>query len=334
MDDYYALLGVDADAQTDEIRTAYREKRDALGSGDDSKGDAARLNKAWNVLSDPYQRGRYDEQRSQAEANGELEEVDALEVVPATPRSRSGATGRQRRQPPLPTIEPPAGTRWPENRRRLIAMGIDLLVLLAFFLGSQFVARAISQATEKETVDRVEQLSDELDNARDEASDLDEAADTAEDKAEESGSDADQEAAAEARDKADAAADREDELTEDYRDEQAKLTPIYFSSIGGAFLLGLVYLVVPSLRTGQTLGKRLQRIRVVRVDGSPIGFGDAIRRYGVILLATFALYLILRELAPVVVLFGVTSWMRNPNHQGLHDKLAKTIVVTADGDSA
>ena len=66
MDDYYDLLGVDADAPTDDIRAAYREQKAALddSTDGDAKADAAKLNKAWNVLSDPYQRGRYDEQRA------------------------------------------------------------------------------------------------------------------------------------------------------------------------------------------------------------------------------------------------------------------------------
>jgi uncharacterized RDD family membrane protein YckC len=38
-------------------------------------------------------------------------------------------------------------------------------------------------------------------------------------------------------------------------------------------------------------------------------------------------YVLLREVAAVLVLFGVTMWMRNPNMQGLHDRLAHTIVV-------
>ena len=66
-DDYYDLLGVDSDAPTDDIRSAYRDKKAALGDQGD-KADAAALNKAWNVLSDPYQRGRYDEQRARPAA--------------------------------------------------------------------------------------------------------------------------------------------------------------------------------------------------------------------------------------------------------------------------
>ena len=59
MDDYYSLLGIDADASVDDIRGAYRVRKDGLDTASDAgKADAAKLNKAWNVLSDPYQRGR------------------------------------------------------------------------------------------------------------------------------------------------------------------------------------------------------------------------------------------------------------------------------------
>jgi uncharacterized RDD family membrane protein YckC len=332
MDDYYALLGVDTDARTDDIRSAYREKKAALDTTDtdSAKTEVARLNKAWNVLSDPYQRGRYDEQRARAAADGELEDVDELDTAPASPRIRRQAAARQR-QAQVPTIELPTGMQWAENRRRIIAMAIDLAVLaVLFFVASQVLGPAIARSMRPDTVDRVEQLRDELNDARDEASDLDEAADEAEDKADESGSEADREAADEARARADAASDAEDNLTDEYNEESQKLLPIYIATIGGAFLVGLIYLAVPSARSGQTLGKRLQHIRVVRQDGSEIGFGDAIRRYGLIILATFALYIVLRELAPIVVLFVVTGWMRNANHQGLQDRIAKTIVVADD----
>src|SRR5882672_9817964 len=73
MDDYYSLLGIDADASVDDIRGAYRVRKDGLDTASDSgKADAAKLNKAWNVLSDPYQRGRYDQQRAAAAESGTL----------------------------------------------------------------------------------------------------------------------------------------------------------------------------------------------------------------------------------------------------------------------
>jgi uncharacterized RDD family membrane protein YckC len=76
----------------------------------------------------------------------------------------------------------------------------------------------------------------------------------------------------------------------------------------------------------------MQGIRVIRVDGSPLGFGGALRRYGLILLATFLLVFVtpFGALGAALVLFGVTMWTRNPNHQGIHDRIVKTLVVNAD----
>ena len=51
-----------------------------------------------------------------------------------------------------------------------------------------------------------------------------------------------------------------------------------------------------------------------------------------IVLVTFVLYFVLQQIAAVIVLFGVTMWMRNPNMQGLHDRFAHTIVVSDAGD--
>ena len=57
MDDYYELLGVDEDTPVDDIRSTYRDKKAAVdtSANDEAKSDVAKLNKAWNVLSDPYQ---------------------------------------------------------------------------------------------------------------------------------------------------------------------------------------------------------------------------------------------------------------------------------------
>src|SRR5579862_5090515 len=96
--DYYELLGVDADAPVDDIRAAYRDKKAAAAEQtknkdtEQAKADAAALNKAWNVLSDPYQRGRYDQTRANEAANdGEGDEDDDVVDVPAT-RTRTTRT--------------------------------------------------------------------------------------------------------------------------------------------------------------------------------------------------------------------------------------------------
>jgi uncharacterized RDD family membrane protein YckC len=89
----------------------------------------------------------------------------------------------------------------------------------------------------------------------------------------------------------------------------------------------LLYLVPLSARTGQTFGKRLFQIRVVQVDGTPIGVRSAIGRYGIVVLASMFLGAFIFPLGFALVLFGVLGWQRNPNLQGLHDRMSKTIVV-------
>jgi curved DNA-binding protein CbpA len=60
--DHYELLGVAPDASKDVIRDAYRTRLDALSAADEgakdeqraaNRAERARLNDAWNVLSDP-----------------------------------------------------------------------------------------------------------------------------------------------------------------------------------------------------------------------------------------------------------------------------------------
>ena len=99
MDDYYTLLGVEPDAATDEIRTAYRERKATIDASSESgKLDAAKLNKAWNVLSDPYQRGRYDEQLTQVSDDGDAEdEVEVSSNGRGKPARSAPARARARR---------------------------------------------------------------------------------------------------------------------------------------------------------------------------------------------------------------------------------------------
>jgi uncharacterized RDD family membrane protein YckC len=95
-------------------------------------------------------------------------------------------------------------------------------------------------------------------------------------------------------------------------------------------LLSYLYDVVYMRRTGQTVGKRIMKLRVVRVeDGGPITARHARRRWlaqdGVALLA----------LIPFVgSLVGIYNWMDalwllwdKPHRQCLHDKYGQTAVV-------
>ncbi len=68
---------------------------------------------------------------------------------------------------------------------------------------------------------------------------------------------------------------------------------------------------------GQTLGKRLCDLRVLRVDGSPIGLGRALVR-------TLARVV---DVLPVFYLVGAVAIWLTPRHQRLGDLAAGTVVV-------
>jgi uncharacterized RDD family membrane protein YckC len=331
MDDYYTLLGVEPDAATDEIRSAYRDRKATIDASSESgKVDAAKLNKAWNVLSDPYQRGRYDEQRSQVSDDDDTE--DEVEVAsngrrkPArsSSASRPARQGRQGRQLGTPTITPPPGTRFPVPKQRVIAMSIDLLVLLGLFIVAAYVvAPAIASATNQQTVDRIDVLRKQVDADAKVRDDANKALSDAE-------KTNNQDTIASAKKQADDAKAKYDADNKAFTKESNKLQPIFYSVIGGLFLVGFLYLVVPTIASGRTFGKRLQHLRVLRDDGTPLRAGDAIKRYGSLILVTFALFFVVGPLAAAIVLVGVIGWMRNANMQGIHDRFAHTMVVSDD----
>jgi len=73
------------------------------------------------------------------------------------------------------------------------------------------------------------------------------------------------------------------------------------------------------------MGMRNRRLRVVRVDGSRCGWYAAFTRFAIPVLIAVALNI---PIGPVVGL-GLVLWgYRDKNSQGVHDKLARTLVVT------
>ena len=87
MSDYYELLGVEGDADKDAIRGAYRERLDGA-----DQSERAKLNKAWNILSDPVQRGRYDDYLASGQEFGDVDvDDDAPSDAPASSRASRGA---------------------------------------------------------------------------------------------------------------------------------------------------------------------------------------------------------------------------------------------------
>lgn len=97
--------------------------------------------------------------------------------------------------------------------------------------------------------------------------------------------------------------------------------------------IGLLYYAWPHGRWGQTLGKRVTRIRLVRADGAgTVSYGQAAWRF--IFQVSFSIIAALLGgvLAPLALLslldFAWILW--NPRRQALHDKAARTLVVTTE----
>ena len=84
-----------------------------------------------------------------------------------------------------------------------------------------------------------------------------------------------------------------------------------FSSLAGALYSVLLWVNW----NGQTLGKKVMKIRVVREDGKPVDYKEAVVRYlGYIL-------------SGVVLCLGYFWVIWDEKKQGWHDKIAGTLVV-------
>jgi hypothetical protein len=111
-----------------------------------------------------------------------------------------------------------------------------------------------------------------------------------------------------------------------YSDNQAdKIKTTGYITTGLTFVLALAYLVPLTARKGYTLGMRGRKIRVVRVDGSPVGWYAAFTRFALPILLALAI-----PSFGVILGLGMVAWgFFDRNGQGIHDKLARTLVVDA-----
>ena len=330
MTDYYDLLGLDAGADKDAVRSAYRDRLDGA-----SQSERAKLNKAWNVLSDPVQRGRYDDYlKSDHEFGGDGEDRDDAggeDRAPArTSKAARGGTpargGRPAREraparPPLdPTIDLPSGTVFAAKRARNMALLFDVSVILVIFLACQYAGSVLIRNQYPAETKQIDALTKQIDRA-----------DKAQANANKDKQDAekrkDTEGVVAAGKKSKDAEKLSKRLLEEQTKVQGKLSGAYFVLILVVLIVSLLYVVPMSARSGQTLGKKRQRIRLVRLDGSPPGIAVSLIHYGVPLALAFMLFGVLGPLALILGL-GMVLWnLRDRNHQGLHDKLAKTLVV-------
>jgi uncharacterized RDD family membrane protein YckC len=374
-DNYYEQLGVDPEASRDEIREAHRARVADLEAAREKKGisesqlqqnreEVARVRAAWNVLSDPFQRKRYDAQLG--DANGEeIDLVDAeaadqsgepgtavqptgwrrlMSPPPPKPAAgKNGANGNGKAQPtnrrprPEPTVVIP-GMQLAEPRQRGMAMLFDIAILLVIYTAVSFLLPAVVQSDYPDIVKRIDKIStvhtreDDLISAQK--------------------ADATKSTATTQKNLKTA----QQNLTKAVNDaKKAGITPATGSTpaktvtaldkqeqklrdsiVGTQYLiaftilvLGLLYLVPITARTGRTLGMRNRRLKVVRVDGSPVTWWAAFIRFFVPLFIAFVLLIQLSTLAPLIGLAVVAWSFFDRNRQGIHDKLAKTVVVAA-----
>lgn len=70
---------------------------------------------------------------------------------------------------------------------------------------------------------------------------------------------------------------------------------------------------------GQTYGKKLLKLRVTRVDGSDISYGESLIRNLVRIIEAMTLYIV-----------SIVLIMRSPNGQRLGDRIANTIVISTN----
>ncbi len=110
-----------------------------------------------------------------------------------------------------------------------------------------------------------------------------------------------------------------DELEAERETEEGFFLPFLtgiFEDLGLAFGFGTIYLTVfTAWWGGQTPGKKLLGVRVLRLDGKPLGWWDAFERAGGYA-AGFA-----------TGLLGFAQIFWDPNRQAIHDRVSSTVVV-------
>jgi len=320
-DSHYEILGVSPDASRDEIRDAYRARVSELdpeswkGDASDRRDRAAAVNRAWNVLSDPFQKERYDSGIDDTIAGvDDLDDLDADVTSNGNGNGQAGGgkagrgnaaaiaargTGKVRVTPTGLTLAP--------TRSRINALSVDVLVIIVLLFGLNYLAGVLfaNPAVQVTINDKVVSTTEIED--RDPA-------------------------AVRSSERADAIAEWEKDNPDAKKDPKVEVDEVdvvpgnitlIFQLI--TLVVALLYTVVPSARTGQSLGKRIFKIKVVSVDGNPTGWAQSLLHYGVPIAVAIALALL-----GAVVAIGMILWsVWDKNGQGINDKLAKTFVVEA-----
>jgi uncharacterized RDD family membrane protein YckC len=368
-DNYYEQLGVEPGASRDEIRDAHRARVADLEAAREKKGisdsqlqqnreEVARVRAAWNVLSDPFQRKRYDAQLGAADGD-EIDLVDAeadegsaqpgTEVQltgwrkfmspppPKTTATKSGANGNAKTQPtnkrqrPEPTIVIP-GMQLAEPRQRGMAMLFDIAILMVIYTAVSFLLPPVVQSDYPDIVKQIDKIS-AVHSAQNDLTDAKQAAAKKETAATQKDVNSAQKdfdtAVKDAKKEGITPADGTKALDKQEQDLRDSIVGTQYLISFTILILGLLYLVPITARTGRTLGMRNRRLKIVRVDGTPVTWWPAFIRFFIPLAIAFVLLIQLSTLAPLIGL-AIVGWsFFDRNRQGIHDKLARTVVVAA-----
>jgi hypothetical protein len=326
---------------------------------------------AWNVLSDPFQRQRYDAQlEAGAEPSGDVELVDDDSapqqsgaeltgwrklLAPPPPKDAGAGNGnsngngkgkapaprldRRGRPRPEPTVVLPEGMRIAEPRVRGMALLFDISILIVIFFAVSLAVPRLIQSDYQDIQDRISKtntLHDDRQNVLDAQKSVAAAKSASDTKSAQSDLKSAQKDYESARkDAKDAGVPAKytnsdqpasPKQLQTYADNQAdKIKTTSYITTGLTFVLALAYLVPVTALKGRTLGMRGRKIRVVRIDGSPVGWYASFTRFALPILLALAI-----PSFGVILGLGMVAWgYFDRNGQGIHDKLARTIIVDA-----
>ncbi len=105
----------------------------------------------------------------------------------------------------------------------------------------------------------------------------------------------------------------------------SRLSSLLYPMILISLALWFAYEVVAVSRNGQTVGKRLLRIKVVRLDGTAVDFGSSFRRWAIMAIPN----LFFPCGVPIQAVDALWCTWDRPLSQCLHDRSAHTVVVSA-----
>lgn len=256
---HYDVLEADPRAAKADLKAAYAAALEAAQASGDTDGVAA-VRRAWQVLSDPIQRQRYDEEIGITGRGGPAV-IDVVEPEVVDDEGDEGEGDEGAEDVDVASLSPkemrqqlfhhvPDFLEQPTLGRRLTASLIDVVTTVAVFAASMAIVLALLS------------------------------------------------------------------------DDQARLIGLIV-----LFEIWVVALyVVPTLRTGQTLGKRFTYIMTVdRETGHLPSVGQVVRRYIVPMVAVPALF----QMGAFLALFYGLSYAMGRDQLSLADRLAKTVVVVA-----